>query len=293
MDVGFIGLGNMGSAMARCLLKAGHRLTVYNRTRARADQLAPDGAVVVEQPADVCHGDAVITMLADDHAVEHVTLGEGGVLAALGENAVHVLMSTISVALSERLALEHARAHRDYVAAPVFGRPDAAAAGKLFIIAAGAGKAIARCQALFDAMGQKTFAVDEKPPKANLIKLSGNFLITSIIDSLGETFALTRKSGIDPHQFLEILTGTLFSAPIFRTYGGLIADEHYEPAGFKMTLGLKDISLALAAADSLLVPMPLASQIRDRMLTVVARGEGDTDWSALARLSASNAGLHS
>jgi 3-hydroxyisobutyrate dehydrogenase-like beta-hydroxyacid dehydrogenase len=293
MDVGFIGLGNMGSAMARCLIKAGHRVTVYNRTRARADQLAADGAVVVDRPADVCHGDAVITMLADDHAVEHVTLGKDGILAALGENTVHISMSTISVALSERLALEHARAHCDYVAAPVFGRPDAAAAGKLFIIAAGAAKVVGRCQALFDAMGQKTFAVDEKPPAANLIKLSGNFLITSVIDSLGETFALTRKSGIDPHRFLEILTGTLFSAPIFRTYGGLIADEHYGPAGFKMTLGLKDIRLALAVADSLLVPMPLASQIHDRMLTVVARGEGDTDWSALARLSADNAGLHS
>jgi 3-hydroxyisobutyrate dehydrogenase-like beta-hydroxyacid dehydrogenase len=293
MDVGFIGLGNMGSAMARCLIKAGHRLTVYNRTRARADQLAADGAVVVERPADVCQGDAVVTMLADDHAVECVTLGEDGILSALGKNTAHISMSTISVALSERLALEHARAHRDYVAAPVFGRPDAAAAGKLFIIAAGLRDVVDRCQALFDGMGQKTFAVDENPPRANLIKLSGNFLITSIIDSLGEAFALTRKSGIDPHRLLEILTGTLFSAPIFRTYGGLIADEHYEPAGFKMSLGLKDIRLALAAADALLVPMPLASQIHDRMLTMVARGESDTDWSALARLSASNAGLDS
>jgi 3-hydroxyisobutyrate dehydrogenase-like beta-hydroxyacid dehydrogenase len=293
MDVGFIGLGKLGSAMAHCLIKAGHRLTVYNRTRARADHLAADGALVIDRPADACHGDAIITMLADDHAVERVTLGEDGILAALGENAVDISMSTISVALSERLALEHARAHRDYVAAPVFGRPDAAAAGKLFIIAAGGEKVVGRCQALFGAMGQKTFAVDEEPPKANLIKLSGNFLITSIIDSLGETFALTRKSGIDPHRFLEILTGTLFSAPIFKTYGGLIADEHYEPAGFKMNLGLKDIRLALAAADSLLVPMPLASQIHDRMLTMVARGEVDTDWSALAKLSASNAGLHS
>jgi 3-hydroxyisobutyrate dehydrogenase-like beta-hydroxyacid dehydrogenase len=155
------------------------------------------------------------------------------------------------------------------------------------------GKVVARCQPLFDATGQKTFAVGEKPPAANLIKLSGNFLITSIIDSLGQTFALMRKSGIDPHQFLAVLTGTVFSAPIFRTYGSLIADEHYEPAGFKMTLGLKDIRLALAAAESLLVPMPLASQIHDRMLAMVARGEGNADWSALARLSASNAGLGS
>lgn len=142
-------------------------------------------------------------------------------------------------------------------------------------------------------MGQKTFALDEKPAQANVIKLSDNFLITSIIDSLEETFALTRKSGIEPHRLLKILTGTLFSTPIFTTYGGLIADERYEPTGFKMTVGLKDMCLALAAAHSLLVPMPLASQVHDRMLTVVARGEGDTDWSALARLSASDAGLHS
>ena len=293
MDVGFIGLGNMGSAMARRLIKGGHRLTIYNRTRAKADELAADGALVAERPADACHGDAVITMLADDRAVEHVALGEGGFLAALGDATIHISMSTISVALSERLALEHARVHRGYVAAPVFGRPDAAAAGKLFIIAAGAGEVVGRCQVLFDAMGQKTFAVDENPPTANLIKLSGNFLITSIIESLGETFALTRKAGVDPHRFLEILTGTLFSGPIFMTYGGLIADEHFQPAGFEMSLGLKDIRLALAAADALLVPMPLASQIYGRMLTVVARGEGDTDWSALARLSARDAGLHS
>lgn len=264
----------MGSAMAHCLIKEGHRFTVYNRTLARADQLATDGGLVVDRPADVSHGDAVITMLADDHAVDHVTLGKDGILAALGENTTP-FTCTISVALSERLALEHAQAHRDYVAAPVFGRPDAAA----FHYRRRRGES---CRALSDSVRRHATEDLRRRRKAACSQshLSGNFLITSVIDSLGETFALTRKSGIDAHRFLEILTGALFSAPISKTYGGLIADEHYEPAGFKMTLGV--IRLALAVADSLLVPMPLASLIHDRMLTVVARGEGDADWSALA-----------
>jgi 3-hydroxyisobutyrate dehydrogenase-like beta-hydroxyacid dehydrogenase len=291
MDVGFIGLGNMGSSMARNLLKAGHRLTVYNRTRAKAETLAAEGARVVDRPGEACHGDAVITMLADDAAVESVTFGDGNILSALGENTVNVSMSTISVALSDRLAQTHEKAGRAYVAAPVFGRPDVATAAKLFIIAAGPENAVARCQPLFEAMGQKTLGLGEKSSTANLVKLSGNFLITSIIESLGEAFALTRKSGIDPHRFLEILTGTLFSAPIYMTYGELIADQKYEPAGFKLSLGLKDIRLALAAADALAVPMPLASQVHDHFLAAVAQGQGDSDWSSLARLSARNAGL--
>jgi 3-hydroxyisobutyrate dehydrogenase-like beta-hydroxyacid dehydrogenase len=291
MDVGFIGLGNMGTAMARNLLKAGHRVTVYNRTRGKAERLASEGARVVDRPGEACHGDAVITMLADDNAVESVVFGDGGVISSLGENTVHISMSTISVALSERLAQMHAKVRRAYVAAPVFGRPEAAAAAKLFIVAAGPRQAIMRCQPLFDAMGQKTFDMGENPSAANLVKLSGNFLITSIIESLGEAFALTRKSGIEPHQFLDVLTNSLFSAPIFKTYGGIIADEKYQPAGFKLSLGLKDVRLALAAADALLVPMPFASQIHDHFLTAVAQGQGDIDWSGLARLAASNAGL--
>jgi 3-hydroxyisobutyrate dehydrogenase-like beta-hydroxyacid dehydrogenase len=291
MDVGFIGLGNMGSAMARNLIEAGHRVTVYNRTRAKAQMLAAEGARVVDRPGEACRGDAVITMLADDAAVESVTFGDGNILSSLRENTVHVSMSTISVALSDRLAQAHEKAGRAYVAAPVFGRPDVAAAAKLFIIAAGPEKAVARCQPFFQAMGQKTLGVGEKQSTANLVKLSGNFLITSIIESLGEAFALTRKSGIDPHRFLEVLTGTLFSAPIYQTYGGLIADQKYEPAGFKLSLGLKDIRLALAAADALAVPMPLASQVHDHFLAAAAQGQGDSDWSSLARLSARNAGL--
>jgi len=291
MDVGFIGLGHMGSAMARNLLKAGHRVTLYNRTRAKAEPLVAAGARVVDKPSAACGGDVLITMLADDHAVETVVFGQEGVVAALPPNAIHVSMGTISVALSDRLAEAHARAGQGYVAAPVFGRPEAAAAAQLFIIAAGGDEAIRRCQPLFDAIGQKTFGVGDKPSAANLVKLSGNFLITSIIESLGEAFALVRKSGVDPHRYLEILTGTLFSAPVYKTYGGLIAEEKYEPAGFKMALGLKDIRLALAAADAQAVPMPLASLVHDHFLAGVAQGQGDSDWSALARLCARNAGL--
>jgi 3-hydroxyisobutyrate dehydrogenase-like beta-hydroxyacid dehydrogenase len=291
MDIGFIGLGHMGSGMARCLLKAGHRLKVYNRSRDKAEKLAAEGAVVVDRPGDACRGDAVITMLADDGAVEGVTFGEGNILASLGQNTVHVSMSTISVALSDRLSQAHGKAGRAYIAAPVFGRPDAAAAGKLFIVAAGPAKTVARCQPLFNAMGQKTFELGEKPSAANLVKLSGNFLITVVIESLGETVALTRKAGIDPHKFLDILTSSLFAAPIYKTYGGIIADQKFEPAGFKMTLGFKDNRLALAAAEALAVPLPLASQIHDHFLTAIAQGHGDRDWSALAQLAAENAGL--
>ena len=291
MDIGFIGLGHMGSGMVRCLLKAGHRLKVYNRSRDKAEKLAAEGAVVVDRPGDACRGDAVITMLADDGAVEGVTFGEGNILASLGQKTVHLSMSTISVALSDHLSQAHGQAGRAYIAAPVFGRPDAAAACKLFIIAAGPAKTVARCQPLFDAMGQKTFKLGEKPSAANLVKLSGNFLITVVIESLGETVALTRKAGIDPHKFLDILTSSLFAAPIYETYGGIIADQKFEAAGFKMTLGFKDNRLALAAAEALAVPLPLASQIHDHFLTAIAQGHGDRDWSALAQLAAENAGL--
>ena len=173
----------------------------------------------------------------------------------------------------------------------MFGRPEAAAAAKLFIVAAGAEPEISRCQPMFDAIGQRTFVIGDKPSAANLVKLSGNFLIASMIESLGEAFALVRKGGVDPHAYLEIVTGTLFSAPVYKTYGALIANEQYEPAGFKMSLGLKDIRLALAAADALAAPMPVASLVHDHFLAGVAQGEGDSDWAGLARLSAKNAGL--
>ncbi|WGJ14771.1 NAD(P)-dependent oxidoreductase [Methylocapsa sp. D3K7] len=291
MDVGFIGLGNMGAAMACSLLKAGHKVTVYNRTRSKAEALAGEGARVAASIADACRGEVVLSMLADDHAVEGVVCGEGGILHSLAEERIHISMSTISVALSERLARLHKEKHQTYATATVFGRPEAAAAGKLFVVAAGPVKAIEKCQTLFDAMGQKTFVVGEKADDANLVKLSGNFLIAATIESLGEAVALVRKSGIDAHRFVEILTGTLFSAPVYNTYGAIIASETYDPAGFKMALGLKDIKLALAAAETLNVPLPIASLVRDHFLSGLAQGQGDSDWAALARIAAKNSGL--
>jgi 3-hydroxyisobutyrate dehydrogenase-like beta-hydroxyacid dehydrogenase len=291
MDVGFIGLGHMGSPMALNLIKSGQRLIVYNRTRSRAELLGAQGARIADDVAEACRGEAVITMLADDAAVELVVFGAGGILSALPKNGIHVSMSTISVALSDRLALAHRRVEQRYVAAPVFGRPEAAAARKLFIIAAGPDAALARCRILFDAMGQKTFQLGERQSQANLVKLAGNFLIAANIECLGEAFALARKSGIDPHCFLEVLTGSLFSAPLYQTYGTIIAQEKYEPAGFKMSLALKDIRLALAAADATAVPMPAASLVHDHYLAGVAQGRAEADWSELARLCARNAGL--
>jgi len=200
-------------------------------------------------------------------------------------------MSTISVALSERLAAAHADASQRFVAAPVFGRPDVAAAAKLFIVAAGAPDAVDACSPLFEALGQKTFSVGDKPPAANLVKLSGNFLLASVIEALGEAMALVGKAGIDRRHYLDLLTTTLFTAPAYKTYGGLIAEERFEPAGFAARLGYKDVRLALAAAENLRVPMPLGSLLRDRFLTLLAQGGEDLDWSGIGQLAATDAGV--
>ncbi len=230
-------------------------------------------------------------MLADDAAVEEVVFGSGGVLAALGPNTLHVGSSTNSVALAQRLADAHAQAGKTYVAAPVFGRPEAAAAAKLFIVAAGPAEAVARCQPLFDAIGQRTYVVGESAPAANVIKLAGNFLLGSVIESLGEAFALIRKSGIEPEQFLELITTSVFTAPVYKVYGPLIVRQAYQPAGFKVLLALKDIRLVLAAAESAAVPMPVASLLRDHALAAIERGYQDWDIAAIAKISADNAGL--
>lgn len=292
MKVGFVGLGNMGSPMAHNLIKAGHQLTVYNRTRSRAEELASAGATVADTPRDVAtNAEVVITMLADDHAVEAMVFGPGNILESLPANAIHVSMSTISVQISRRLAAAHRERKQHYVAAPVFGRPEAAAAAKLFVVAAGPTAAVERCQPLFDVVGQKTFTAGEESSGANVIKLTGNFLITTVIESLAESMALVRKSGLDANQFLEVLTNSLFNAPIYKTYGGLIAAEKFNPPGFKLPLGLKDNRLLLLAAEEKSVPMPMASLVRDRFLSALAQGLGESDWSAIAQISAREAGL--
>ncbi|MEZ2131603.1 MULTISPECIES: NAD(P)-dependent oxidoreductase [unclassified Sinorhizobium] len=290
MKIGFIGLGQMGSGMAANLLKAGHEVSVYNRTREKAEALTGAGAHVAATIRDACQGEAVFTMLANDDALEDVVYGDGGLLASLPKDAAHISASTISVALSERLTADHAAARQRFVSAPVFGRPEVAAAGNLFVVAAGAGEVIEKVKPLLDAVGQKTFIVSNEPKAANLLKLSGNFLIASVIESLGEAMALVEKGGIDRHQYLEILTSTLFTAPIYKTYGGLIADRKFEPAGFAAPLGQKDIRLTLAAAEELRVPLPLASLLRDRFLSLLATGGEKLDWSAIGALAARDAG---
>jgi 3-hydroxyisobutyrate dehydrogenase-like beta-hydroxyacid dehydrogenase len=291
MKVGFIGLGNMGSGMAGSLLKAGHELTVYNRTPEKIKALVEHGARRADTVADTCKGDAVITMLSDDSAVEHVVFGDAGILSSLGKGAIHVSASTISVALSEKLTADHTKRGQRFVSAPVFGRPEAAAAAKLFITVAGAPDAVDPCMSLFEAMGQKTFRFGDKPSSANLVKISGNFLIASTIETLGEAMALVAKGGLDQHQYLDFLTSTLFAAPVYKTYGALIADKKFKPAGFAAPLGLKDARLAIAAGEGLLVPLPLANLVRDRFLRLLARGDETLDWSAISQLAAEDAGL--
>ena len=290
MRLGFIGLGHMGSGMAANLVRAGHEVAVYNRTPDKTAPLVALGAKAAVRLADACRGDAVITMLADDAAVEGVSLGKAGIVSALAPGAIHISCSTISVALSRRLAQEHARASQRYVAAPVFGRPDAAAERKLFVVACGPPDAIEASQPALDAIGQRTFVMSSEPEAANLVKLSGNFLIAAAIESLGEAMALVGKGGVDLHAYVEFLTSTLFSAPVYRTYGPLIAERRFEPPGFAAPLGHKDIRTALAAAEDLRVPMPLASLLRDRFLNLLAHGGDTLDWSAIGQIAARDAG---
>lgn len=288
--IGFIGLGHMGIRMAARLQEVGHDLHVYNRSGDKAKPLVDRGAKLAPSPAALAHCDVVITMLADDHAVEEVVNGPQGFACALKKGATHIAMSTISIALSRRLAEQHRAAGQHYVAAPVLGRPDAAEAGKLFILTSG--ERAAEFEPLFSAMGQRTFPLPGEAWQAHLAKLGFNFMIASAVETMAEAFALTRKGGIDPAAFFEIFTSTIFSAPAYKNYGGMIAKEQYQPeAGFKMTLAAKDIRLALAASDELKVPMPTASTLRDQMLQAISRGKGDLDWSGLGQLAAENAGI--
>lgn len=290
MRVGVIGLGHMGSGIATSVIRAGFDVTVFNRTPGKAEPLVAKGAKQAVSPGEACNGDAVITMLADDHAVNEIVLGNRGVLASLSKDTIHISSSTISVALAARLAENHARAGRRFIAAPVFGRPDVAAKGELFVIAAGAADAITTATPILDAIGQKTFVVSESPSAANLVKLSGNFLVATVIESLGEAMALVGKGGIDLRQYVEILTSTLFSAPVYKTYGSLVAERKFEPAGFAASLGHKDMRLALEAGEDLRVPLPIASLLRDRFLTLAAHGNDNLDWSAIGELAALDSG---
>jgi 3-hydroxyisobutyrate dehydrogenase-like beta-hydroxyacid dehydrogenase len=290
MKTGFIGLGHMGSAMAKNLVIAGHEVTVFNRTPGRSRALVELGAHEAADIAGACHAEVVITMLADDDAVADTVLGKDGVLANLSQGAIHISMSTISVALSQRLTQAHAQAGQRYLAATVMGRPDMAAAGNLFILAAGDPAAVEICGPLFDALGQKTSNVGPEPSAANLIKLTGNFLQAAVIEALGEAIALIGKAGIDRRAYIEVLTSTIFTAPAYKIFGPLIAEGRFEPAAFAAPLGYKDIRLALAAAENLRVPMPLANLLHDRFVRLFAQGGERLDWAAIGALAGEDAG---
>jgi 3-hydroxyisobutyrate dehydrogenase-like beta-hydroxyacid dehydrogenase len=289
MKIAFIGLGHMGSGMAHNLVRAGFDVTVYNRTRAKAEAI--EKARVADSPAEACReADAVMTMLADDYAVESVVFGENGIASALRPDCIHISHSTISTALARKLTSEHSTRGQRYLSVPVFGRPEAAEAKKLVVVAAGAADTIERARPLFDAIGRATLIAGSEPWQANVLKLCGNFMIASMLETFGEAYATLRKSGVDPNAFLEIMN-TLFASPVYAGYGRAIADGKFQPAGFALKLGLKDVRLVLAAAEECASPMPLASVIHDQFLSGLAQGQGEWDWSSVATIAARNAGL--
>ena len=291
MNLAFIGLGKMGRGMARNLLRAGHTMAVYNRSREKAEALAREGARVADSPADACRdADAVMTMLADDQALEQIVFGKDGIASALKKDGVHLSHSTISTALARRLTAEHAQRNQGYLSVPVFGRPEAAEAKKLAVVAAGPAALLERCQPLFDAIGRQTFVVGTEPWQANVTKLCGNFMAVSVIEAFGELFATLRKANVRPKAFLEIIDG-LMTPQAIGHYGHIIAEDKFEPAGFALRLGLKDVRLMLAASEECMSPMPLASLVHDQLLSALANGQGEMDWSSVARVSARNAGL--
>jgi 3-hydroxyisobutyrate dehydrogenase-like beta-hydroxyacid dehydrogenase len=290
MKLGFIGLGHMGAAMAANLVKAGHEVSVFNRTPGRARALVALGAREASSVAAASDADAVITMLSDDDALSQVAFGEAGLIANLLRGGIHVSMSSISVALSKALAEAHAQACQRYIAAPVFGRPAMAAAGKLFIVVGGDPATIEACQALLGALGQKVIPLGAQPAAANLVKLSGNFLTAAAIEAMGEAVALVGKAGIDRQVYIDLLTATVFNAAPYTTYGPLIAQNKFEPAAFAAPLAYKDVRLTLAAAESLRVPMPLGSLLHDRFLRLLVGGGEHLDWAALGGLATQDAG---
>lgn len=289
MDIGFIGLGQMGRAMAANLVKAGHEVRIWNRSPGPAEELVALGAKRVATAAEAFRGEAVVTMLANDAALRAVLL-DGDLLSG-ARGGVHVNAATISAGLAKELTALHEKAGVGYVAAPVFGRPEVAAAGKLNIVAAGAPQSLARVQPLLDAMGQKTWPVGDEPVRANVVKIGGNFMIAAAIETMGEATALCKAYGVETADFLDILTGTLFASPVFKTYGGLIAEKRYEPAGFPLPLGLKDVGLALSASEAAHVPMPFASVLRDSFLDALAQGNPDMDWASVAEVAHRRGGL--
>ncbi|MGA2189779.1 MAG: NAD(P)-dependent oxidoreductase [Steroidobacteraceae bacterium] len=292
MHIGFIGLGNMGAAIAANLLKARHEVAVWNRSAAKARSLLDAGATLADTPKDAASGKAaVITMVADDAALDAVLAGETGLMAGLDPGALHVSMSTIAVATADRLTEAHRARGQRFLCAPVFGRPQAAAAAKLFIVAGGDPADVERADPLFRAAAQRVFRVGTKPSAASLVKLCGNFMILSAIEAMAEAMTLAEKGGVPKAQLLEVLTGSLFDAPVYHNYGSALADGRFRPAGFAAPLGLKDLRLAGQSAEALRVPMPLLGLLRDHLLQTIAVEGEDIDWSGIGLAISKNAGL--
>jgi len=290
MKIGFIGLGKMGAAIAGNILRAGHELTVWNRSPEPMAELARQGAVAAKSAEDALQGDALFSMLASDAAIRAVGL-DGALLARAAKGLIHANVATISVDFARALAAAHEKRGLDYVASPVFGRPDAAAAGKLIVVAAGKEAAIAKLQPVFDVIGRRTAIVGDAPEKANLFKIAGNFMIAASLETMGEAHALLRKGGVDTALFHEVLSNSLFAGPVYQGYGAAITARQYEPAGFELALGLKDVNLAREAAQGLAMPLPLADLMRAHFDEAIAAGMGEKDWSAIAALIAAKAGL--
>jgi len=288
MDIGFIGLGTMGSRIAANLLKAGHKVRVWNRSRPSVDALARQGAIPVSSPGEAFSGDVVFSMLADDASVHEVF---DPLLEGAPKGLVHVNMATVSVALARDMAARHRDHGLFYVSANVFGRPELAATAKLTIVVAGDPGAVARVQPLLDVIGQRTYPMGTQPERANVVKLAGNFMLGAAVEAMAEASAMASRYGIAPGDFLKVLTEGVFSAPAYVTYGDAIAKERYDPPGFRLSLTLKDLRLALTAADEVTAPMPLADVVYESLLEATATGDGDRDLAALGRVSKRRAGL--
>jgi 3-hydroxyisobutyrate dehydrogenase-like beta-hydroxyacid dehydrogenase len=274
------------------LLAAGYQLRVYNRTKEKAQSLIEKGAQVVDSPAEAAESSGiVVTMLANDAALESVVLSENGILAKLKKDTVHLSMSTVAPATAHKLAKQHEQKEAHYVAAPVFGRPEAAAARKLWVALSGKANAKERIKPVVEQLGQGVFDFGEDAGAANVVKLAGNFLIISAIEAMAEAFTLAEKNGVDRAQIADLFGQTLFACPIYQNYGRMVAQQQYEPAGFKLSLGLKDITLALQTAKESQMPLPLASLVHDRLLSLVASGKSDIDWTGLALKASQDAGF--
>jgi len=293
MEIGVVGLGNMGSAIAANLIAAGHEITVYNRSPEKAKKLLALGAMLAHDPAGAANGDIVITMLANDDALEKVAFGEDGdgLIEHQGKSTVHLSMSTISAQLARKIAAASVAANKPFVSAPVMGRPDVAERGELIVMAAGDKSSIARCKKAFDAIAKSVHVVGDRPERANIVKLAANFMISAMIESFAEAFALLRKNDIDHHLFLQIMATEFFKSPIYEKYGKIIADEQFDTGAFTVKLQEKDTRLALAAAIESEVPMPFLNVIENAFLSAIGHGKGELDPCVIAEIAAENAGV--